>query len=137
MHRDEARLGWLLDRFARDVPGVRHVQTVSADGMHLASSADLDATAADSFAAVTSGLTSLCETAGDIFRMHPFVRQIIETGNGWILLSRISSRASLAVITEPDADLGLIGYEMTVLTEQAGQLLSPELIQSVRNPLDR
>lgn len=132
----EARLSWLLDRFQEETPGVRSVQTVSADGMHLASSAGMDRTSADTFAAVTSGLTSLCESASDVFAMSPFVRQIIETGTGWILLSRISPRASLAVVTEPGVDLGLIGYEMTVLIEQAGELLSPDLIDSIRNSLD-
>lgn len=132
----EARLSWLLDRFAQEIPGVQYVQTVSADGMHLACSTNMDQATADTFAAVTSGLTSLCESASDVFRMAPFVRQVIETGMGWILLSRISPRANLAVITEPDADLGLVGYEMTLLIEQAGELLSPELVESMRNSMD-
>jgi predicted regulator of Ras-like GTPase activity (Roadblock/LC7/MglB family) len=132
----EERLHWLLDRFEDETPGVRAVQTVSADGMHLTCSSGMDRTAADTFAAITSGLASLCESASEIFEMSPFVRQIIETATGWILLSRISPRASLAVITGPNADLGLIGYEMTVLIEQAGELLSPDLIDSMRNSLD-
>jgi predicted regulator of Ras-like GTPase activity (Roadblock/LC7/MglB family) len=132
----EAKLSWLLDRFVEEIPGVQYVQTVSADGMHLASSDNMDRTMADTFAAVTSGLTSLCESASDVFEMTPFVRQVIETGAGWILLSRISSRANLAVITTLEADLGLIGYEMTLLIEQAGELLSPELVESMRNALD-
>lgn len=132
----EARLSWLLDRFARETPGVRSVQTVSADGMHLACSSGMDRTGADTFAAITAGLTSLCESASEIFGMVPFVRHVIETGNGWILLSRVSSRASLAVVTHGEADLGLIGYEMAVLIEQAGELLSPDVIESMRNSLD-
>lgn len=132
----ESQLNWLLDRFERETPGVRSVQTVSADGMHLACSSHMDRATADTFAAVTSGLTSLCESASDVFGMTPFIRQIIETGTGWILLSRVSSRASLAVIADADADLGLVGYEMTVLIEQAGDLLSPDLIESMRNSLD-
>ena len=132
----EARLSWLLDRFERETPGVRFVQTVSGDGIHLACSSSMDRTSADRFAAVTSGLTSLCESAGDVFGMTPVVRQVIETGTGWILVSRISPRASLAVITERHADLGLIGYEMTLLIEQAGEILSPEVIDALRNPLD-
>lgn len=132
----EVRLSWLLDRFEDETPGVRSVQTVSADGIHLISSKGMDRTSADTFAAITSGLTSLCESAAEVFDLSPFVRHIIETGSGWILLSRISPRANLAVIAEAGADLGLIGYEMMLLIEQAAELLSPDVIDSIKNPLD-
>ncbi len=132
----ETRLSWLLDRFADETPGVRHAQTVSADGMHLAGSGDLEQTDADTFAAVASGLASLCDSAADVFGLEPVIRHVVEAAEGWILITRISSRASLAVVTDRDADLGLVGYEMTLLTERAGEVLSPDLIDALKNPLD-
>lgn len=130
------RLEWLLNRFVKETPGVRHVQAVSADGIHLVGSTDLDRTQAETFAAITAGLASLCQSAGDVFDMKPVVRQVVETGDGWILVARMSSSASLAVATLREADLGLVGYEMTVLSELAGELLSPDLITTLKNPLD-
>lgn len=130
-----AELDFLLDRFVQETPGVRHAQTVSADGMHLASSRGIDATQADQFAAIASGLASLTDSAADTFGMHPVVRQAIETANGWILVARVNSRASLGVVCGADADLGLVGYEMALLADKAGSMLSPEVIERLKNSL--
>ena len=54
-------------------------------------------------------------------------RQIIEATNGWILVSRISDTAAMGVVASAAADLGLVGYEMTLLTQRLGDVMSPEL----------
>jgi len=128
-------ISWLLDNFVQETPGVRHAQTVSSDGMHLAGSSEMTSTQTDTFAAITAGLASLSESAGDLFQMRPIVRQVIETGDGWFMVTRVSSRASLAVITAKGADLGLVGFEMTLLAEKAGEVLSPEVIESLKSQL--
>ena len=130
-----ADLSWMLSRFAEETPGVRHVQTVSSDGFHLASSEGLSQVQAEQFAAVTSGLASLTDSAGEIFGLPAVVRQMIETADGWMLIARVSPRASLAVVADRGADLGLVGYEMTVLSERAGAMLSPDLIAELKNSL--
>ncbi len=136
MTEGATRLEWLLNRFVKETPGVRHVQAVSADGIHLVGSTDLNRSQAETFAAIAAGLASLCQSAGDVFGMTPVVRQVVETGDGWIVIARISSSASLAVSTWREADLGLVGYEMTVLSELATEILSPALIVALKNPLD-
>ena len=37
------------------------------------------------------------------------------------------STADSAVLASPTCDIGLIGYEMTLLVDRVGQLLTPEL----------
>ena len=48
--------GRLLGRLAEEVPGVTSVVLVSSDGLQLATAGTIDRTAADSVAALTSGL---------------------------------------------------------------------------------
>ncbi|MBV9845589.1 MAG: roadblock/LC7 domain-containing protein, partial [Kutzneria sp.] len=49
--REVSQFGWLVDNFARQVPGVAHAVVVSVDGVLLASSARLPAEGAEQVAA--------------------------------------------------------------------------------------
>jgi predicted regulator of Ras-like GTPase activity (Roadblock/LC7/MglB family) len=128
-------LDFVLNRFVSDVDGVIFAQTVSADGMHLAASQGAGSAAHDTFAAIASGLASLTDSAVDLFGLGSMNRQIIEASNGWVLLSRVSVTASLGVVAERSADLGLIGYEMTRLSKQLGTALSPAVVDRLKGVL--
>lgn len=128
-------LNWLLQTFVEETPGVIHAQTVSADGMDLAHSSSLTSVQGDQLAAIASGLASLTDSAAEVLDVLPVKRQVIEAEDGWILISRISSRASLTVVTKSNADLGLIGFEMSRLADRAGDVLSPEVIARLKNSL--
>jgi predicted regulator of Ras-like GTPase activity (Roadblock/LC7/MglB family) len=128
-------VGFILQAFVAETPGVTYAQTVSADGMHLAASTGYSQTERDTFAAIASGLSSLSDSAVETFGVGVVNRQIIEASNGWILLARISNTAAMGVVAEPSADLGLIGYEMTMLAKRLGDVLSPELIDRLKNAL--
>lgn len=128
-------LNWLLETFVEETPGVVHAQTVSADGMDLARSSSLNSVQGDQLAAIASGLASLTDSAADVLDVLPVKRQVIEAEDGWILISRISSRASLTVVTRSNADLGLVGFEMSRLADRAGDVLSPEVIARLKNSL--
>ena len=131
----ESRLGFVLNRFVSDTEGVTFAQTVSADGMHLAASTGLDRTRHDTFAAIASGLASLTDSAVANFGLGPVTRQIIEASDGWILVARMSNTAAIGVVARKDADLGLIGYEMTRLTKQLGAMLSPDVVDQLKHTL--
>ena len=128
-------LDFVLNRFVDDVDGVLFAQTVSADGMHLAASAGSDSARHDTFAAIASGLASLTDSSVELFGLGMMHRQIIEASNGWVLLSRVSQTASLGVVAERQADLGLIGYEMTRLAKQLGEALSPAVVDRLKGAL--
>lgn len=128
-------LNWLLDTFVEETPGVLHAQTVSADGMDLARSSSLDSMQGDQLAAIASGLASLTDSAAEVLNVMPVKRQVIEAEQGWILISRISNRAGLTVVTDSNADLGLVGFEMSRLADRAGEVLSPDVIARLKNSL--
>ena len=128
-------LDFVLNRFVEDTEGVRFAQTVSADGMHLAASAGSDSARHDTFAAIASGLASLTDSSVDLFGLGLMQRQIIEASDGWILLSRVSATASLGVVADRHSDLGLVGYEMTRLSKQLGEALSPDVVDRLKGVL--
>lgn len=132
MSNDEG-VGFILETFVRETQGVRHVQTVSADGIHLAASGGLQPAQMETFAAIASGLASLSDGAAETFGVGTVTRQIIESSAGWILIARLSNTASIGVVAEPNADLGLVGYEMTLLAERLGQVLSPKVVERLKN----
>ena len=49
---------------------------------------------------------------------------------GFLLLMAISDGSWLAVLASPASDIGLVGYEMTMLVDRVGDHLSPELRQT-------
>ena len=128
-------LDFVLNRFVGETEGVLFAQTVTADGKHLAASSGFDSARHDTFAAIASGLASLTDSSVDLFGLGVVTRQIIESSDGWILLSRISNTATLGVVARRQADLGLIGYEMTRLAKQLGPALSPAVVDRLKGSL--
>ncbi|HEY2762426.1 MAG TPA: roadblock/LC7 domain-containing protein [Pseudonocardiaceae bacterium] len=121
------RFGWLVDNFVERVPGVAHAVVVSADGILLTLSSGLPRDRADQLAAVTAGLVSLTQGAARCFEAGGVVQTVVEMERGIVLIMAINDGSSLAVLASPSCDIGLIGYEMTLLVDRAGQLLTPEL----------
>jgi len=122
-------VGWLVDGFAQRVPGVAHAAVVSADGLLMASSAGLPRDRADQLSAVASGLGSLTNGAALCFSAGTVVQTVVEMQGGYLLLMAISDGSWLAVLAAPTSDIGLIGYEMTLLVDRVGQHLSPDVRQ--------
>jgi predicted regulator of Ras-like GTPase activity (Roadblock/LC7/MglB family) len=124
----EARnLNWLITNFVDRVPGVNEAVVVSSDGLPMAVSEGLDRDAADRFAAVASGLIGLAYGAAGRFGGGAVNEVIVEMENAFLFVTGISDGSCLAVVSSADADVGLVGYEMAVLVEKAGAVLTPEL----------
>jgi uncharacterized protein len=120
-------LSWLVAAFAEDTPGVRDALVLSSDGLPVAASAHLDAALADTLAAVASGLVGLANGAATPFRAGRVAQIVVELEHAFIFVTGISDGSALAVVAEPACDLGLIAYEMAVLVDRAGTVLSPAL----------
>ena len=120
------QFGWLVDDFVNRVAGVAHALVVSAEGMPLTASAHLPRDRADQLAAVASGLVSLAQGAARCFDAGQVVQTVVELERGIMLLMSISDGASLAVLAAPTCDIGLVGYEMTLLVDRVGQQLTPQ-----------
>lgn len=126
-HSDPSSFGWLVSNFADRVPGVAHAVVVSADGLLLTASSRLPRDRADQLAAIASGVVSLTNGAARCFDAGGVVQTIIEMDHGIVALMSISDGSCLAVLAAPTCDIGLVGYEMTLLVDRVGQLLTPEL----------
>ena len=109
------------------MPGVAHAVVVSVDGVLLTSSARLPADRAEQVAAIAAGAVSLTQGASRCFDGGPVRRTVVEMQGGILLLMTIMDGSCLAVLAAPNCDVGQVAYEMTVLVDQVGPLLTPEL----------
>ncbi len=126
---------WLLSRFAEETAGVREAVAVSADGLLLASSAGIDSSGVDQFAAIAAGLTSLTTGAAACLDCGEVDQVVVEMTQGNLFVMSMGYGASLAVLCQSGADIAQVAYEMTLLAERAGSALSPELIGELKNVL--
>ena len=132
-----SRFGWLVDDFVNRVAGVAHALVVSAEGTPMSASAHLPRDRADQLAAVASGLVSLAQGAARCFDAGQVVQTVVELERGIMLLMSISDGSSLAVLAAPSCDIGLVGYEMTLLVDRVGQQLTPHSRTELHGALGR
>lgn len=124
-HRQD--LDWLVTDFTRRVPDAAHAAVVSADGVPLAISEYIPRDFAERLAVITCGLASLMLGAAQIFEAGPPTQALVEMEGGLMLLKIISDGSSLAVLAAPDCDTDLVSYEMTLLVEAVGEVLTPRI----------
>jgi predicted regulator of Ras-like GTPase activity (Roadblock/LC7/MglB family) len=125
--RQVSRFGWLVDNFAERVIGVAHAIVISVDGLLLTSSHRLPEDRAEQMAAISAGIVSLNQGAARCLGADIVHRAIVEMDHGVLLLTSIRDGSCLAVLAVRDCDIAQIAYEMTVLVDQVGQMLTPEL----------
>jgi len=118
-------LNWLVTEFTTRVEDVAHAVVVSADGVPLALSAGIPLRAVEQLAAIISGLTSLMQGAPRIFEGGSATQALVEMDGGLMFVKAISDGSSLAVLTAPECDTRQVSYEMTLLVEAVGELLTP------------
>jgi predicted regulator of Ras-like GTPase activity (Roadblock/LC7/MglB family) len=119
------RLDWMLVEFGRDTPGVVHAVVVSADGLRLATSTGMDRALADQISAAASGLVSLARGTANLLDAGPVSQTILEMAGGYLFVTAISHGATLAVHASRHCDMGMVGYEMTLLAARVGHALTP------------
>lgn len=119
------QLDWLLVEFVRDTPGVVHGLVVSGDGLRLATSPGVGVALGDQLAAAASGLVSLARGTAQLLGAGALSQTILEMTGGYLFVSAVSEDATLAVYAERRCDIGLVGYEMTMLASRVGHALTP------------
>ncbi|MGW4897990.1 roadblock/LC7 domain-containing protein [Kitasatospora sp. NPDC004240] len=119
-------LDWLLENLLSGTPGARHALVLSADGLKLCHTSGLSTDQADQLAAISSGMQSLAHGASIEFGDGSGgVRQSMTEFHGGILcIVAAGEGAHLAVVTDDDADVGVVGHNMHGLIEQIGAYLS-------------
>lgn len=133
--QNATNLSWLLSTFVQQTAGVQEAVAVSADGFLLAGSADDDDNGEEQLAAVISGLTSLSRGAADL-RGYGAARQlIIEMERGYFFVMSINDGSTFGVLADEGTDVGLVGYEMALLIDRVGAVLTPRLVEELKNSI--
>jgi uncharacterized protein len=131
------QFNWMLANFVRQTHGVRDAVAVSSDGLLIASSDGLDRAESDQLAAIVSSLASLARSAARRYDFDGLKLIMIEMKRGFLLVSAITGGSCLGVLARGDCDLGLVGYEISLLADRFGDLLTPALIDESRRLLPR
>jgi len=119
-------LSWLITDFTERVPDVGHAAVVSSDGVPLAVSDGIPPDRLERLSAITSALISLAQGTASMFDCGAITQTLVTMREGVLVIVAISDGSSLAVLAAIDADLDQIAFEMTVLAEQAGSVLTPD-----------
>ncbi|KOU91405.1 roadblock/LC7 domain-containing protein [Streptomyces sp. XY533] len=107
MSQAAQNLNWLITNFVDNTPGVSHTVVVSADGAG----------------------------ASRIFEGGAVNQTVVEMDRGFLFLMSVSDGSSLAVLAHPECDIGLVGYEMALLVDRAGSVLTPDLRAELQGSL--
>jgi uncharacterized protein len=126
-------LNWLVGKFTARVADVAYAAVVSADGIPLALSIEIPEVFAEQLAAIISGLASLMQGAARIFEAGQPVQALVEMEGGLMVVKAISDGSSLCVLAVPDCDTELLSYEISLLVEAVGEVLSPALRSGTPN----
>ncbi len=118
-------LSWMLEG-ALEVPGARHAILVSADGLLMARSKDVDKDHADTVAAAMSGMQSLSRTVAGFSggAAMQWRQTVVEFDGGWVFLISAGEGAYLAVSASPSVDMADITFRMQQLVAQLGKALT-------------
>lgn len=98
---------------------------VSGDGLRLATSPGMHDDLGDQLSAASSGLVSLARGTAHLLGAGPVSQTILEMAEGYLFVTSISQGATLAVHTDRRCDIGMVGYEMTMLATRVGHALTP------------
>ena len=128
---------WLLRSFVEQTAGVDGAVAVSSDGLLMAMSASLTREDAEPVAAIISGLVSLGRGAAGHLGFEGLERMVVGMRKGVLLVASVSDGSAMGVIARAGCDIGAVGYQMTLLVERAGSLLTPALVAELRQEVLR
>jgi uncharacterized protein len=135
LSKEAQNVNWLVSSFVRRVPGISHAIVLSSDGLLMAMSDQLDRTRADQLAAVASGLSSLTQGASRCFAGGKVNQTVVHMEEGFLIVMGIGDGSAMAALAAPDVDVGVVGYEMTMLVAQCGEVLTPALREELQSAL--
>jgi uncharacterized protein len=124
----------LIAGFTERVPQVLHALVVSSDGVPVAVSGRIQPDHLEMLSAIISGFISLAGGAGRILDGGAVTQGLVAMERGTLVLMATNDGSSLAVVATAAADLDLVAYEMTMLLEQAGSIVTQPARGAVRDP---
>jgi predicted regulator of Ras-like GTPase activity (Roadblock/LC7/MglB family) len=118
-------LDWLVTDFTERVADVAHAVVISPGGVPVAVSNDIPAGHAEQLGAVTSGLTGLADDAARLCDGGMVIQAQVTMERSLMVVKAVSGGSRLAVLAAPDCDTDRVAYELTLLAEAAGDILTP------------
>ena len=132
VHEDATQFSWLLNRFVTSTNGILDAVAVSSDGLLMAKSETLEPAGADQVAAIISGFVSLGHGAVRSLAFDGLNQVLIAMQDGYLFVSAMADASCLGVVAGSDCDIGDVGYQMGLLSERCGRLLTPELVNELK-----
>jgi predicted regulator of Ras-like GTPase activity (Roadblock/LC7/MglB family) len=113
-------LNWLRDDLVERVASVSKAIVLSGDGLPTGVSKDLTREDSEHLAAVASGFHSLAKGVGRHFEAGSVRQTIVELDEAFLFVTAAGDGSCLAVLSEAEADIGQVAYEMTLLVKRVG-----------------
>ena len=123
---------WLVNRFADGTAGVIAAIAVSADGLLIAMSPSGTRQCRPACRDLVGNARPGQRRVGQLSTRRPD-KVIIELEHGYLLVCTISVGCSLGVVASKQASLGTIAYEMAMFANRASAVLSPQVIEELKN----
>ncbi|MFK0238370.1 roadblock/LC7 domain-containing protein [Streptomyces vinaceus] len=99
-------------------PGTLQAVLAAPDGLVAAATPHLSSAAADQLAALASGLSSLSGGACRLFGGGAVSQVLVESCGGLLFVAPTAVAGTLAVLAEPDCDVGAVGFEIALEAER-------------------
>ena len=87
---------------------------------------------AEQVAAIISGFVSLGQGTTRCFGFEDLHQIIVAMKRGYLFVSAMGAPGCLGVVAVPGCDIGNVGYQMALLVERAGRVLTPELVDELK-----
>jgi len=131
------QLGWLLDNLVSRVANVRQALVLSTDGLVVAMSQTMSREQGDQLSALAAGVYSLARGTGQQVGGGEVRQAIIEMETAFLFVMAAGRGTCLAVLASADANLGVMAYEMAMLTRRMGVHLTAEPRSAAQDPTAR
>lgn len=130
-----SELDWLLDELVKRVAGVDRAVVLSADGLLIGRSANLDEADAEHLSAVASAFQSLARGTGRHFGGGQVRQTLVEMDHAFLFVTAAGHGACLALLAEESADVGMIAYEMNLMVKRVGAVLTAKPREAMGRPV--
>lgn len=128
-------LDWLLNELVKRVAGVDRAVVLSADGLLIGKSANLDEADAEHLSAVASAFQSLARGTGRHFGGGQVRQTLVEMDHAFLFVTAAGHGACLALLADESADVGMIAYEMNLMVKRVGAALTAKPREATGRPV--
>jgi predicted regulator of Ras-like GTPase activity (Roadblock/LC7/MglB family) len=115
---ETGELNWLLDDLVGRVARVRNAMILTGDGLPMGMSQGMTEQDAERLAAVSAGFHGLARSASQRVDGGRIRQTVVELEKAFLFVAEAGEGTCLAVLSESDVNVGLIGYEMMRLVKR-------------------